>query len=66
MNDTNRNYNSEEQEYNQYMAKLFKKAREVSDDYSKLSPVNQQKVNNVLKQYVNLEAVLQFIRNLSQ
>lgn len=66
MNDMNRNYNSEEQEYNQYMAKLFKKACEVSDDFSKLSPVNQQRVNNALKQYVNLEAVLQFIRNLSQ
>ena len=57
--DMNFLYNREEQEYNEFMAKLFKKGKEVSDDFKKLSPENQQKVNDTIKQITGLQTLSQ-------
>lgn len=57
--DMNSLYNREEQEYNEFMAKLFKKGKEVCDDFKKLSPENQQKVNDTIKQITGLQTLSQ-------
>ena len=57
--DMNSLYNREEQECNEFMAKLFKKGKEVSDEFKKLSPENQQKVNDTIKQITGLQTLSQ-------
>ena len=54
--DMNSLYNREEQEYNEFMAKLLKKGKEVSDDYQKLSPENQQRIMNTIIECLGIEA----------
>ena len=43
---------TDQQEYNVFMAKLGDKIREIREDYSKLSVVNQGGLNNCAKLFL--------------
>lgn len=46
------NYNSKDNEYVNFMAKLINKADEIHRDYEKLSPDCRLQVNNTVMNYI--------------
>ncbi len=59
--DTNMLYSQEEQEYQEFMAKLFQKGLEVNHDFQKLSPENRKRVNDAIGKIVDFHALNQRI-----
>lgn len=44
---------NEEKEYNEFMAKMVQKSLEINDDFKKLSPDNQTRVNQEMQAFLN-------------
>ena len=53
--------NDEIREYNEFMFKLTNKAREINEDFQKLSPHNKEQVNATLRSCISFEAIMQFL-----
>lgn len=60
----NNSQNDEMREYNEFMFKLADKAREINQDFQKLSPNNKKQVNLALRNCITFEALMNFFNSL--
>lgn len=54
----------EQRQFNEFWCKLAKKAKEVDDDYKKLSPQNQILVNEEIKKIMVAGGIEEILRKL--
>lgn len=52
-------------EYNEFMLKLSNKAREINEDFQKLSPQNQLRVNRTIQEGIKLEALMKVLNSMN-
>ena len=54
--------NKEEQEFNEFMAKLDQKLAEIQIDFNKLSMNNKSKVVNTVNQVARANGIIEFLK----
>ena len=54
--------NKEEQEFNEFMAKLDQKLAEIQIDFNKLSMNNKSKVVNTVNQVARAKGIIEFLK----